>query len=499
LFNLETMGCPLLFEINTRCWLRELSQAAGRQISLADIPDEQFESWQRLGFTHIWLMGVWTSGPRSRQRALEIQDLLNAYSEALPGWKPEDVGGSPYAIAAYRVDASLGGEASLASFRRKLQKRGIKLILDFVPNHVGLDHPWVTERPELFVRMPAPGPETFRQRSAAGDLNLAFGKDPNCAPWTDTVQLDYRRAETRAAMLTLLQEVARQCDGVRCDMAMLLLNDVFARTWSRSPWTEPPPQDEFWGGAVHAIKQSNPAFEFLAEVYWGIEHRLQALGFDYTYDKELYDRLVARDAGSVQRHLVSLGADRLRAGAHFLENHDEARISSLLNPQEHRAAALVILGLPGMRFLHEGQLSGYKRRLPVQLVRRALEKPDPEVQEIYDKLLAALGCSAVGREAGELLVPGSAWEQNPTAQNFVLVQWQGATLSFDLVVVNLAPHRGQCYAPVKLPQSAATDWNVRDLLGSETFIRRTEDLQKRGLYLDLAEHGCQLFRFEPQA
>src|SRR5581483_10513015 len=350
-----------------------------------------------------------TGGARSREIALGIPELRKAYSEALPVWTEQDVGGSPYAIAAYQVDPALGGEEGLAAFRRKLQASGLSLMLDFVPNHLGLDHPWVRDRPELFVQLPDPGSDTFAQNTRDGILNLAYGKDPYSPAWTDTVQLDYRRSETRATMAGLLQEVAQRCDGVRCDMAMLVLNDVFALTWARSLSAEPAPKTEFRSDAIAAVRQRQPGFEFLAEVYWGIEDRLQALGFNYTYDKVLYDRLVGHDTRGVQPHLLGMGPERVSASAHFLENHDEPRVAALLDLPEHRAAALVILGLPGLRFLHEGQLDGFKRRLPVQLIRRSRETPDPEVRRVYELLLTRLQGSAVGQGRAELLLPAKAW------------------------------------------------------------------------------------------
>jgi hypothetical protein len=279
---------------------------------------------------------------------------------------------------------------------------------------------------------------------------------------------------------------------------MLLLNGVFAQTWKDSVSREEPPSREFWAEATQAVRQRYPGFEFLAEVYWGIEERLQKLGFDFTYDKELYDRLVARDGPGVHRHLSGLSPGRLQASAHFLENHDEARIASVLSLAEHRAAALVILGLPGMRFLHEGQLFGYKRRLPVQLSRRAIEVPDPAIVAMYEQLLRVVRTSSLAGGEAELLTPNIAWDQNPTAQNFVLVQWGDGSPALDLVVVNLAPHQGQCYAPVKLPPPNFQNWAVTDLLGAERFIRSDEDLRKRGLYLDVGGRACQVLHFEPQ-
>jgi glycosidase len=492
------MPHPLLYEINTRCWLRALSEKSGTAITLANVPDSEFAGWQKLGFTHIWLMGVWTTGPRARAEALKHPELRRAYDQVLPGWQEADVAGSPYAIGDYQVPPALGGEAGLEEFRRRLNEHGLKLLLDFVPNHVGLDHPWVRERPDLFVQSPGEVPGNFAQETRAGLRWLAHGKDPYFAPWTDTVQLDYRRAGTRVLITQLLQLIARRCDGVRCDMAMLLLNDVFAKTWERFPITNhQSPTSEFWASAIPAIKQGHPDFVFLAEAYWGLEAELQALGFDYTYDKTLYDGLVSRDAAGAQRHLLGMTAGAVAASAHFLENHDEPRIASILSPAEHRAAALLILGLPGMRFLYDGQISGARLKVPVQLARRPEEPRQAEMANIYEQLLMALPGTAVGQGRGELSKPRAAWPDNPTAQNFVIVQWQRQAPEFDLVVVNLAPHRSQCYAALNLENLAAHNWAMNDRLGQERYKRSGDDLKNQGLYLDLPAHGAQLFHFEP--
>jgi hypothetical protein len=295
-------------------------------------------------------------------------------------------------------------------------------------------------------------------------------------------------------------------------MAMLLLNDVFARTWEQFPATNGQsfPAGEFWAEAIASVKKRNPEFFFLAEVYWGLESRLQDLGFDYTCDKELYDRLVARDGPGVQRHLLNApkneaasNRSRFIAGsAHFLENHDERRVASILTPAEHRAAALLILGLPGMRFLHEGQIIGTKVRTPICLLRRASEAENREVQKIYEQLLSAIAGTAIGQGDAHLLKAQPAWTENPTAENFVIIQWQLAVRSdtrgqgFDLVVVNFAPHRSQCIVVLNIEGLAKSKWQMQDLLGTERYLREGQELQDRGLYLDVPEHGAQLFHFE---
>jgi hypothetical protein len=509
---------PLLYEINTRCWLRELSAQAGYALTLDTVPDSYFDEWKRFCFTHIWLMGVWTSGPRARKQALINEDLRRVYREVLPDWREQDVGGSPYAIADYSVASELGCESGLKQFRERLRAQGMKLVLDFVPNHLGIDHPWISEHPDLFVQ----APNSSGAVAAGKDRYLANGKDPYFAPWTDTVQLDYRRSETRTAMTELLLSVAARCDAVRCDMAMLLLKDIFAKTWEAFPArgsgsSAAPLQTEFWADAISTVKRAHPEFVFLAEAYWGTEPRLQALGFDYTYDKTLYDGLVGRDPSAVQRHLLGLPPEVVTRNAHFLENHDERRLASVFDSNElfvpdpapakfspitrglaeHRAAALLILALPGVRFLHDGQLSGARVKTPVQLIRQPREAKSPEVRKMYEQLLTALPLTAIGQGTAELLPPRPAWSGNPSHQNFVVIQWQSDPLEFFLVVVNLASHRGQCLVWLTIPALASHSWAMKDLLSDERYERSGKDMQTLGLFLDLPAHGAQLFRFVP--
>ena len=491
------MRNPLVYEINTRCWLRDLAAQLGRPGTLGSVPDSEFELWHQLDFTHLWLMGTWPTGPRSRAAAWAVPTLRRAIAGTLPDWKDEEFNGSPFAVADYTVARELGGEEELKKFRQKLHTYGLRLLLDFVPNHLGLDHAWIVERPELFVQSAHQAPETFFAETRSGGRWLAHGKDPNFPAWIDTAQLDYRRAEARAAMIELLQSVAMHCDGVRCDMAMLLLNEVFAQTWANFPSPSTALPSEFWPDAIQSVKRSQPDFLFLAEVYWDLEARLQSLGFDYTYDKRLYDYLVYRNPAEVQRHLSSVTPDFVRQSAHFLENHDEPRIASILSLPEHRAAALLTAGLPGLCLLHEGQLAGARARTPVHLARRPHEPGEPEIKAFYQKLLAALKSSAVGRGTGQILSRRPAWPDNPTAQDFVVVQWQSQPDCFDLVVVNLAAHHGQCLASLTVEGLARRNWRMKDLLGDEEYQRYGDDLQNQGLYLDLPAHGAQLFHFTP--
>jgi glycosidase len=379
------MDQPLVFEINTRCWLRELADTADRAVTLATVPDSEFLHWKKFGFTHIWLMGVWATGPKSRDASRARPELRQFAAEAFGASDDSCLGCSPYAIANYVVADSLGGPLALRQFREKLRSHGIALILDFVPNHVGLDHPWIETKSHLLVTSPTQRPETFPVSTPAKTLWVAHGRDPYFPAWNDTAQLDYRNPATRSAMIDILKSIADQCDGVRCDMAMLVLNDVFEKTWNTFPPPAPTPSAEFWSEAIPAVKQSHPNFLFIAEAYWNLEARLQSLGFDYNYDKVFYDKLAHRDFAGLQAHVQSV--ETSFKPVRFLENHDEPRIASVLSLPEHEAAALLLLNQPAMRLLHDGQLTGRKRRMPVQFERYWPEPPDPEITDFYQSLL----------------------------------------------------------------------------------------------------------------
>jgi glycosidase len=189
---------------------------------------------------------------------------------------------------------------------------------------------------------------------ASGVRIFAHGRDPFFDGWSDTLQLDYSNPQVQDAMRDILVSIADRADGVRCDMAMLVLPDVFDRTWGRRP-------EEFWPRAIGRVRGKSPEFLFMAEVYWDLEWRLQQQGFDYTYDKRLYDRLREGAVAPVREHLMA-GLDFQDKLARFLENHDEPRAAATFGPGAHEAAAIITYLTPGLRFFHHGQFEGRRVR-----------------------------------------------------------------------------------------------------------------------------------------
>ena len=186
-------------------------------------------------------------------------------------------------------------------------------MLDFVPNHVAPDHPWTETHPEYFVRGSdedlARDPASFMR---VGGGVLANGRDPYFAAWPDVVQLNAFSPDLRAAVIETLSSIAAQCDGVRCDMAMLMMNDTFERTWGERAGARP--EADYWPTVIPAVKSAHPGFVFMAEAYWDLEWALQEQGFDYCYDKRLYDRLEHDGAEAVNGHLNADIGYQQRAG-----------------------------------------------------------------------------------------------------------------------------------------------------------------------------------------
>lgn len=379
---------PLIFEVNTRCCLSELSVELGRQATLADIPDSDLEQWHTLGFTHIWFMGVWQAGPLARAAARAQPDLVQTARKLLDDFDPGDIQASPYAIASYEVDPAYGGVEALRVLRKRLVAAGLKLILDFVPNHVGLDDLWVTQHPEYFFSVSERTEGAFRANTDKGPRWLMHGRDPYFPPWVDTAQLNYRALEVQQAVIHRFLAVAQECDGLRCDMAMLLLRQNFLKTWAALLPSDEMPATEFWSRAIRAVRETIPRLLLVAEAYWGSEPELQALGFDYTYDKMVYDFLAARDDSGLQDYLKDKGPGYLERCVHFLENHDEPRAWKIFpEAAEHRTIAERLFSLPGAKLIHQGQMEGARVRVPVQLARRPAEPFNELSRRMYKEIL----------------------------------------------------------------------------------------------------------------
>ena len=492
------MAYPSLYQINTPVFLTELSRSRRRPATLDDLPDSDLDALAARGFDWVWFLGVWQTGPAGREISRSIPEWRREFQALLPDLSEEDITGSFFSVANYSVHSNFGGDVALARLRERLETRGLKLLLDFVPNHTARDHPWVQQHPDFYVSgneadlAREPWNYTRVGRSEDRTCILAHGRDPNFPGWPDTFQLNYGHPAVQEAMIGELLKVAARCDGVRCDMAMLLLPEVFERTWGIKA-------APFWPKATRAVRERYPEFLFMAEVYWDLVWTLQHQGFDYCYDKRLYDRLRDGQARPVREHLRA-GLDFQDRLARFLENHDEPRAAAVFPPEIHRAAAVITFLSPGLRFFHQGELEGKQKRVPVHLRRGPEEPVYGEMLKFYNLLLACLREETFRQGAWRLLEPVAAWEGNGTFDHFIAYGWSGPNAAQRLVAVNFGSTQGQCYVRLPFPKLAGRTWRLQDRMGSAVYDRSGDDLLNRGLYLDMPAWGYHIFSvIEPDA
>lgn len=405
---------PCLLEIRAHVLA---SQAGG---TLRDVPDCWLAGLRARGVRLLYLCGTYTPSPAG----LQVSRAKLGYGRLTPKDEPADAASaaaacSPFSALGHTVAEDLGGDAAVRELKARANAHGIRLLLDFIPNHTACDCAWVTARPGWYVTVPEErGRADPGRYFAAGGTYVAYGRDLYSREgWADTAQLNWFHPEVRTTMQAVLVDLASSglCDGVRVQMAQLQLNEVLGRTWGRGPEllpsygvspqprypgadflapvpssaapvtapSSPPPlcsavapeEQEWWPATIAAAKSACPGFLFLAEVYWDLEERLQNMGFHYTYDKVMYDRLAAGNVDGI-KHALRAPLDFQRRCARFVENHVEVRAVVAFKGLERSlaCAAAALLG-PGLRFLHHGQEEG--RAVHHSSHRGPLRVPEP--------------------------------------------------------------------------------------------------------------------------
>jgi len=483
---------PVIYEINTWVWLGDLSRKYQRQLDLSSVPEQEWVAIAEQGFDAIWFMGVWERSPAGIAISMRNPGLLKDFQRALADFSAADNVGSPYCVRRYRVAEQLGGPQGLAVARAQLAASGIRLILDFVPNHVAPDHPWVTEHPEYMVT----GHADEAQRDPAAFIEadgqiFACGRDPYFPAWPDVLQVNAFSAGLRQAAIETVADIADQCDGIRCDMAMLMLNEVFERTWGARVGAKP--SEDYWRILIPAIKSQRPEFKFIAEAYWDLEWQLQQQGFDFCYDKKLYDRMEHGAAETVRQHLLADTAYQQRM-VRFIENHDEPRATQAFPSLQGRAAALAVLTLPGARLLHEGQFQGMRVRLPVFLSRRPVEPVNLDLLAFYSRLLKQTH-REVFRSGEWRLCERRGWPDNQSFQQILTWSWSKGDERY-LVVINYADRAAQAGIHGPWYELHGDHCRLDDVLSGESYERNADELFQQGLYVDLKPWQFHLFHLQ---
>ncbi len=488
---------PNIYEINTRVWIKRFSNN-GKPVKLVDVPRKYWLSLKEKGMDAVWLMGIWKTNQEIVKQYCFEEGLMHEYSKALKDWKEEDVIGSPYAIDSYELNPLFGETSELVKLKEILNESGLKLILDFIPNHFSAGSSLLKEKPEIFLTVEKKffedDPHTFFKPFEDEEKYFAHGRDPFFPAWQDTAQVNYYSEEAREFMISQLLKLTKFSDGVRCDMAMLAMNNVFGNTWagalSSGFYTKP--KNEFWQAAIEIVKNYRTDFLFIAEAYWDLEYELQQMGFDFTYDKKLLDRLLVGDVENIVAHLNAEESYRKKS-VRFIENHDEERAMFSMGKKKSKAAAVIISAIEGMHLYHDGQWEGKRIKLPVQLGREPNEQPIECIQDFYDNLLQITNEEIFHNGTWFMRFPQPAGPSDETYKNMLAWSWRWLDEN-RLVVVNFSNVKSRCRIQLQLKEYPST-FKLWDLLNKVQYVRSSKEVEEIGLYIELEPFSSHIFAY----
>jgi glycosidase len=424
----EWMPNLVLLAKNSYVWLDQLSKKYKRAITrLDEIPDEELESLARWGFSGLWLIGLWERSPAS-QRIKQLRGNQDAVASA-------------YSLFNYDIAADLGGDEAYRNLRDRAWKRGIRLASDMVPNHMGIDSPWVVEHPDWFVALDySPFPSysfngvnlSWDQRVGiyledhyydSTDAAVVFkrvdfwsgsekyiyhGNDGTSMPWNDTAQLNYLNAEVREAVIQTILHVARKFPVIRFDAAMTLAKKHYQRLWFPEPGTggaipsraehgltkdqfDAAFPQEFWREVVDRVAQEMPDTLLLAEAFWLMEgYFVRTLGMHRVYNSAFMNML--RDEKNQEYRLVikntiEFDPEILKRYVNFMNNPDErTAVDQFGKGDKYFGICALMATMPGLPMFGHGQIEGFSEKYGMEFHRAYWdERPDGYLVERHER------------------------------------------------------------------------------------------------------------------
>ena len=401
----------VLMAKNSYVWLDQLSRKYQREVRRLDqIPDEELDQLARWGITGLWLIGLWERSPASQR----IKQLCGN-PDALP---------SAYSLYDYRIADDLGGQPALDNLRARAAQRGIRLASDMVPNHMGIDSPWVVNHPDWFIALPYPpfptytfnGPDLSRDervgvfiedhyynrsdaavvfkrldRWTGSELYIYHGNDGTSMPWNDTAQLNYLNPAVREAVIQTILHVARQFPIIRFDAAMTLAKRHFQRLWFPEPGTggaiasraglgltrqqfDEAMPEEFWREVVDRVAREAPDTLLLAEAFWMMEgYFVRSLGMHRVYNSAFMNMLRDED-NAKYRYLIKstleFDPQILKRYVNFMNNPDErTAVDQFGKGDKYFGICTLMATLPGLPMFGHGQIEGFAEKYGMEFRR----------------------------------------------------------------------------------------------------------------------------------
>jgi glycosidase len=426
--DLNWMPRVVMIAKNTYVWLDQLSKGYGREIRRLDqIPDEELDHLERWGFSGLWLIGLWE---RSRASKRIKQMCGNPEAEA-----------SAYSLSRYDISADLGGWEAFNNLRERAWRRGIRMAGDMVPNHMGIDSPWVIEHPDWFVSLPySPFPSyTFSGADLSPDSGVTIqledhyysrsdaavvfkridrgsgeqryiyhGNDGTSMPWNDTAQLNFLDPEVREAVIQTILHVAKSFPIIRFDAAMTLTKKHFQRLWFPEPGTggdipsragqgmgrrefDSAMPKEFWREVVDRVAREAPDTLLLAEAFWMLEgFFVRTLGMHRVYNSAFMNMLkneANAEYRQVIRNTLEFNPEILKRFVNFMNNPDEeTAVAQFGKGDKYFGVCLLMATLPGLPMFGHGQVEGFTEKYGMEY-RQAYwdEAVDPQLVQRHER------------------------------------------------------------------------------------------------------------------
>ncbi len=424
----EWMPQLVLIAKNAYVWLDQLSKKYALHLTRLDqIPDAELDSLSRWGFSGLWLIGLW-----ERSKASARIKQLCGNQEAIA---------SAYSLAGYQIAAELGGEEAFHNLRDRAWQRGIRLASDMVPNHMGIDSPWVIEHPDWFIALDdSPFPsysfngvdlspdgrvtiqieDHYFERTDAAVVFKRYdhssnrtqyiyhGNDGTSMPWNDTAQLNYLNPEVREAVIQTILSVARRFPIIRFDAAMTLAKRHYQRLWFPEPGAggdipsragmgltkeqfDQAMPVEFWREVVDRIAMEAPDTLLLAEAFWLMEgYFVRTLGMHRVYNSAFMNMMRNEDNAKyrlVMKNTLEFDPEVMKRFVNFMNNPDErTAVDQFGKDNKYFGICAVMSTLPGLPMFGHGQVEGFSEKYGMEF-RRAYwdEKPDPWLVERHER------------------------------------------------------------------------------------------------------------------
>jgi hypothetical protein len=483
-----------LFLINTRAWLAQL-RVANPEASLLSAGEEFWLSIKNKGFDGVWLLGIWDNAPTKLQGQHVATKYIDQYRKILPDITEGDIVDSCFAINDYTVSLDVGSREEVLELKEMLNQYGLKLILDFVPNHFHYYSDLITENRDVFIHgnqtdLNALGIDCYE----LGQDWIAHGRDPYTGSWSDTAQINWLSSKAHEFMTSKLESVAEICDGVRCDMAMAILPEAFEHNWGHALnklSTGQSDQSSWWETVIPHIRNIKGDFTFIGECYWELQASLLDSGFDFVYDKDFYDCIITHDVPQIKTAL--LNKPHLPHSVIFLDNHDEQRSAARLTPSQIQPAAILQAALPGLKLYYQGQEEGSKVTLPMQISRGPYEQLNQEVYDWYQNVFEITKDPVFVLGDFELVDPIDLDDQNQTSANLVAFKRTYKQKTY-IVVVNYSLKRSKGFIPfVPEINDRLTKIVFEDKLTGQSYEYTRNLLMTHHLYVELAPWQSHVF------